>query len=78
LADDGQVVVDVSREASLQMDTAPTNSSAAWASPQSSVPTTLVSLWQTNSIGLRAERFINWQRRRDSSVQYLYNVAYVA
>lgn len=74
LSDDGQVVIDISREASLQMDSAPTNASGDTSSPSAPVPTTLVSLWQTNSIGLRAERFINWKRRRPASVQFLYDV----
>lgn len=74
LSDDGQVVIDVSREASLQMDDAPTNASTDNASPPAPVPTQVVSLWQTNSIGLRAERFVNWKRRRDAAVQYLYDV----
>ena len=77
LSDDGQVVIDASREASLQMDDAPTNSPAG-GSPVAPIPTTLVSLWQTNSIGLRAERFINWQRRRDAAVAYLAAVNYSA
>ena len=77
LSDDGQVVIDASREASLQMDDSPTNS-VAGGSPVAPVPTTVVSLWQTNSIGLRAERFINWARRRASAVEYLENVAYSA
>jgi HK97 family phage major capsid protein/HK97 family phage prohead protease len=74
LADDGQVVIDVSNEASLQMDTAPTNASGDVSSPSAPVPTTLVSLWQTNSIGLKAERFITWKRRRNAAVQFLYDV----
>jgi hypothetical protein len=77
LSDDGQVVIDASREASLQMADDPTNSPAA-GSPLAPVATTMVSLWQTNSIGLRAERFINWARRRDEAVAYLENVAYSA
>lgn len=77
LADDGQVVIDASREASLQMLDNPTNSPVA-GSPLAPVPTTLVSLWQTNSIGLRAERFINWQRRRAAAVAYLAAVNYSA
>jgi HK97 family phage major capsid protein/HK97 family phage prohead protease len=61
LADDGQVVISVSREASLQMNDAPS------AGAQS-----LVSLWQNNLVGLRAERFINWQKRRAEAVQVLH------
>ena len=73
LADDGQVVIDVSREASLEMSDAPTNSVAA-GSPLAPVGTSLVSLWQTNSIGVKAERFINWSRRRAEGVAYISDV----
>lgn len=60
LADDGQVLVDTSTEASLQMDSAP-------ATP----PTPLVSLWQQNMLGIKAERFIYWLRRRAGVVQLI-------
>jgi HK97 family phage major capsid protein/HK97 family phage prohead protease len=73
LADDGQVVIDVSREASLEMSDAPTNSSSA-GSPGAPVPTSLVSLWQSNSVGLRAERFVNWKKRRAGAVAYITGV----
>lgn len=68
LADDGQVTIDASREASLQMLDNPTNDVTT------PTPTTAVSLWQTNSVGLKAERFINWQRRRSAGVSYLTGV----
>jgi len=77
LSDDGQVVIDASREASLEMSTTPTNTPAG-GSPIAPTATSLVSLWQTDAIGLRAERFINWQRRRDSAVAYLAAVNYSA
>jgi len=77
LSDDGQVVVDASREASLEMKTDPTNSPAD-GSPLAPVATSMVSLWQTDSIGLRAERFINWQRRRVSAVAYVGPCSYTA
>jgi HK97 family phage major capsid protein/HK97 family phage prohead protease len=78
LADDGQVSVDVSNQASLQMDNAPTNVSGSLGTTNPSVPvaTSLVSLWQTNSVGIRAERFINWGKRRASAVAYLTGVAW--
>ncbi len=72
LADDGQVVVDASREASLQMADDPTNNSAT------STGTQLVSMFQTNSIAIRAERFINWQKRRNEAVAYVSGVNYGA
>lgn len=68
LADDGQVTIDASREASLQMLDNPTNNSAT------GTPTTMVSMFQTNSTAFLAERFINWQRRRASAVSYLVDV----
>ncbi|SAK63539.1 phage-like protein [Caballeronia pedi] len=65
LADDGGVTLDASREASLQLDDAPTAGAA-----------TLVSLWQNNMVALRAERFINWQRRRNQAVAYITGARY--
>lgn len=70
LADDGQVVIDASSEASLQMDSAPTNNSAT------PTGTSLVSMFQTNSVAIRAERFINWKRRRVSAVGYISGANY--
>lgn len=68
LADEGGIAVDMSTQASLQMDDAPTNDS------DTPTPTSLVSLWQTNSVGFRAERTINWMRRRESSTAVLSGV----
>ena len=68
LADEGQATLDVSREASLSMDDASTMNSFT---PTGS---NLVSLWQTNSVGIRAERYINWAKRRPQAVQYLTGV----
>jgi len=79
LADDGGVSVDISREASLQMDNAPTNTpTGLGASPNAPTATTLVSMWQTNSVAIRAEREINWQLRRTGAGQYLTNASYSA
>lgn len=65
LADDGGVTLDVSREASLQMDGAPSDSAASQ-----------ISLWEKNLVGLRAERYINYRRRRDAAVAVLEDVSY--
>lgn len=65
LADDGQVTVDASREASLQMvDGAGITQDGTGAT----TATTVVSMFQTNSVALRAERYINWQKRRANAV----------
>jgi HK97 family phage major capsid protein/HK97 family phage prohead protease len=68
LADDGQVSVDISREASLQMDSAPDSPPTA--------STVTVSLWQHNMVGIRAERSINYLKRRDTAVQYIEGANY--
>lgn len=70
LADDGQVTIDASREASLQMLDNPTNAS------DTGTATSMVSMFQTNSTAFLCERFINWQRRRASGVAYLTGVAW--
>lgn len=67
-ADEGGVSIDVSREASIQMDSAPSNPSDA--------TTVLVSLWQRNLVGLRAERMIHWIRARTAAVTYISAAAY--
>jgi HK97 family phage major capsid protein len=66
LADDGQVSIDVSREASVQLEDTPTNPVVA--------ATVLVSLWQQNLLGIKAERFINWTKARDTSASWLNSV----
>ena len=63
LADEGGIQVDMSREASLEMADNPAHNSDT---PTGA--TSLVSLWQTNSVGFRVERFINWSKRRPSAV----------
>lgn len=68
-ADDGGVEIDVSREATIQMDSAPTNP------PDATVVQT--SLWQNNLVGLRAERFVNWKRVVLSGVKYVSGATYV-
>lgn len=68
LADDGQVMIDVSREASIQMDSAPDDPASA--------STVLVSLWQHNMVGIRAERAINWVKRRSAAVQMISAAKY--
>lgn len=65
VADDGQVMLDISREASLQMNTAPSAGAQQ-----------LVSLWQQNLIGIRAERYIYWATRRPQAVYVIKKVTY--
>jgi HK97 family phage major capsid protein len=70
LADDGTTLIDVSREASVQMNTTPDSPPTA--------STVLVSFWQNNLVGIRAERWITWQRRRATAVGYISNARYAA
>lgn len=77
LADDGAVSIDVSREASLQMDSAPTNTpTGLGASPNAPTATSLVSMFQTDSVAIRAEREINWLKRRSAAAQYISAASY--
>lgn len=66
LGDEGGIDLSMSTEASLQMDNAPDNPATA--------STVMVSLWQRNLVGFRAERAINWARRRPTAVAYLTGV----
>ena len=72
LGDEGGFSVDMSDQASLVMDSAPTMESITPAAAQ------LVSMWQTNSVAFRAERTINWMKARPSAVRYLSNVDWAA
>jgi HK97 family phage prohead protease/HK97 family phage major capsid protein len=67
-ADDGGIAIDVSREASVLMDSAPVSDATA----------VYTSLWQNNLVGLRAERMINWKRARPQAVYYLTDAVYPA
>lgn len=70
LADDGTVTIDASREASIQMDTAPTQDATV------GTGTTSVSMFQTDSVALRAERYVNWAKRRNQAVAYIDNAVW--
>lgn len=65
LADDGVVNIDISREATIVMD------DDATATPTLEQ---LVSMFQTNQMAIRAERYVTWQRRRPQAVAYLTGV----
>lgn len=60
LADDGRVTLDASREATLDM--------AGGSSPT-------FNLWQNNAVGLRAERWIRWQKKRTTGVVAIIDTA---
>lgn len=68
LSDDGTVTIDASREASLEMADDPSHDSDTPTAVQ------LVSMFQTDSVALRAERFINWSKRRAAAVSLITQV----
>jgi HK97 family phage prohead protease len=72
LADDGGITVDMSSEASLEM----LDSSLVGDSIGSTAAASVVSLWQTNSVAFRAERTINWMRRRATGVVLITGVSW--
>lgn len=65
LADDGTVTLDQSDQVSIEMDSAPSHNSGTPTAAQ------LVSMWQTNSIAFRAERFVWWGLRRSGAIQWI-------
>ncbi len=73
LADDGVVTVDASGEASIEMlDSSLVQDGIA------GTGTSLVSLWQSGLLGIKAQREITWKLRRSTSVQYISPAAYKA
>lgn len=68
LADDGSVTLDASEQATIEMSDTPVGSSSATVTSNGSP---FVNMWQTNSIALRAERFIWWGPRRSGAVQWI-------
>ena len=60
LADDGQMTIDTSTEASLEMDDAPAGGA-----------TSLRSLWQNGLMGVKIDRWIYWTKRRTTAVQFI-------
>lgn len=73
MADEGGITIDASEEAAIQMLDNPTNTSTG-----STTATSMVSMFQTNSVALRATRFINWKKRRSFAVAYIKDAAYTS
>lgn len=70
LVAEGGLLIDASREASLEFETAPTLDAKA------PTPAQLVSLWQTGSVAIKAVRGITWTRRRPTAVAYVTGAKY--
>lgn len=75
LSDDGSVTVDASNQASIQMlDNSVAGAGAPTNDSITPTPTTLVSMYQTDSVALRAHRFITWSKRRTTATALLSGV----
>lgn len=78
LSDDGVVTVDASNQATIEMESEPEAAVSDLAG--SPAPATIasgaafVSMFQTNSVALRAERFVNWSKRRATAVNRVTDV----
>ena len=70
IADEGGIEIDASEEASVQMDSAPTDPPVD--------ATVLTSFWQMNLVGLRVERHITWGKARSTAVDRITSAAYAA
>jgi HK97 family phage major capsid protein len=71
VADEGGVTISTSNEASIQMLDNPTNTSTG-----ATTATTMVSMYQTHSIAIKAVRFINWAKRRTAAAAFIQAAAY--
>ena len=65
VADDGPLVVEVTREASLQLSDAPSANAAQE-----------ISLWQNNLLALKLVRWINWRARRTGAASSIVGINY--
>lgn len=72
LADDGSATVEASDQVSIEMSDAPGNKSTATATGAS-----LVSMFQTESVAIKAIRHVNWTKARSQACQYIRTAAYV-
>jgi HK97 family phage major capsid protein/HK97 family phage prohead protease len=70
LADDGAVDVKVSGEATLEMTDTPVGESTT----PTAMTTAFVSMFQSNSLAILAERFITWKKLRSTAVVFMDDV----
>jgi HK97 family phage major capsid protein/HK97 family phage prohead protease len=72
VADDGQAQFSVSDQASIQLLDNPTGASTGGTTAVS-----VVSMYQTESVAIKAVRFVNWTKKRSQACQWIQNAAYV-
>jgi HK97 family phage major capsid protein len=63
----GELTIDVSREAIVEMESTPQSAAGE-----------IVSLWQQNLVGLRAEQFADWKRATPTAVGLVTGASYAA
>jgi HK97 family phage major capsid protein len=76
LGDEGGIHVDMSTEASLEMVAGDNDGPSQNSGSSPPVASSVVSMFQTNSVAFRAERTINWARRRTSAVALITGVTW--
>lgn len=72
LADEGGVTIDASDSASIEM----IDGGSSMTATGTSAGAQLVSMFQTESVAIKAVRHINWAKRRSTAVVYLRTAAY--
>ena len=60
------ITIDASEEASIQMLDNPTNTSTG-----GTTATTMVSMFQTNTLAIKGVRYVNWTKRRSQAVAFI-------
>jgi HK97 family phage major capsid protein len=70
-ADDGGFDISLSRQGTIEMESEPIGSSIADGSPAGPTPTSMVSLFQVNCVGVMLTRWLNWEVVRSGSVAYM-------
>ena len=69
LADDGEISVEMSDQASLEMLDGSLEQDGT--SGTGATTAGMVSLWQAGMVGIKVERFINWQKARSAAVAFI-------
>lgn len=71
MADDGGVSIDISDQTALEMLDNPTNTSTG-----STAATSMVSMYQTESVAVKAVRYMNWVKRRAAAAAFIRGANY--
>ena len=78
LASSFTATLEMTREGAVEMTGTPTQESTNADSPPAPTPSQVVSLWQTNSVGILAEVAVNFAKVRTGSVSVLDIAAWTA